>query len=351
MKNKIFTIGLTLLVTGSLFLVNCTKGKKSEAPSPDYEFESTQEMNRIQIILSDIEEIGGIAADQYTTMLPWASHTPLSIMQGTNTINSVAAVVAADNTPGVGGYTVTFNNTIGKDGHVRNGELRYNYGATTTVAAVDYYRQPGYTAVVSSVGYSVDDYSVAINSMTMTNTTPVDFPGPLPVHTPTNTNITWRYDADITITRAVGTGTQTSTFKGTVNKTLLNTRLNTPVPMPLPTMANTFTVYPTPYGSSLNHNKVWYNYSGTGEGSLQDAGPYGVTFNNLTRNLNSSPETFVSISGMFVTPERHPFLSGTMSFKPGAKPTRDVDFGAGADVDYNAKVTISGITYDVDCKP
>src|ERR1044072_9476529 len=121
MKNKAFTIGLTLLVAGSLFLVNCTKGKKSEAPSPDYEFVSTQDMNRVQMVISDIEEIGGIAADDYTTLLPWASYTPLSTMHGTNTINSVAANISA--LP-VGGYTVTFNNTIGKDGHVRNGELR-----------------------------------------------------------------------------------------------------------------------------------------------------------------------------------------------------------------------------------
>jgi hypothetical protein len=343
MKNKKFTIGLTLLMAGTLVLTNCTKGKMNEAPSPDYEFKSTQDMNRMTMIIADIDEIGATAANQYTNLFGWQSYTPLSIMQGTNTINSTAGVIAADNTPGVGGYTVTFNNTVGKDGHVRNGVLMFNYGATTTLVGVDYGRQPAFCAAVTAVGYTVDDYTVTINSMKVTNTTPVGFPSTTP-YTPANYNLTWSIASDIKVTHAA----EISTFNGTINKTLLNTKIGTQVPMPIAS-PQTFTAYPAT-GTSLNLPKAWYSYSGTGQGSLPDVGPYGVTITNLTRNFNSSPETFYSSAGMFVTPERHPFLSGTMTFKPGAKPTRDVDYGAGENCDYNAKVTISGITYDVDCK-
>lgn len=347
MKNKKFTIGLTLLMASTLVLTNCTKGKMNEAPSPDYEFKSTQDMNRVQMIISDIDEIGATAANQYTSLFGWQSYTPLSIMQGTNTINSTAGVIFADNTPGAGYYTVTFNNTVGKDGHVRNGQLRFSYGTTTTLTGVDYGRQPAFCASVTAIGYTVDDYSVTINSMKITNTTPVGFPSTTP-YTPANYNLTWSLACDVSINHAVGTTTETSSFVGTINKTLLNTKIGTPVPMPIAS-PQTFTAYPT-NGSSLNLPKAWYSYSGTGTGVLPDVGLYGVTITNLTRNFNSSPETFYSSAGMFVTPERHPFLSGTMTFKPGNKPTRDVDYGSGENCDYNVKVTISGISYDVDCK-
>lgn len=359
MKNKNFTIGLTLLLASAFFLTDCTKGKKNEPPSPDYEFESTIEMNRMQIILSDIHEICAVtSAGSYSSLLPWMSHTPMTTLQGTNTINSVAATVGATVLPSPLNFEATFNNTIGKDGHVRNGKLIFYAGATTTVPACEYYDQPGWTAVVSAVNYSIDDYTVAINSMTITNTTIVGFPAS--PNTPSNTALTWRQDADVTITRAVGSSTQTNSFKGTIYKTLLNT--NTGVFLTVPTATNsigyaqaTFTAY-KPSPRQIFCEKQWASYSGQGNGSLQDAGPYGVTFSGLTRNFNASPEKFLSITTSptitpgFVTPERHPFLSGTMSFKPGAKPTRDVDFGSNDHFDYNAKVTISGITYDVDCK-
>lgn len=345
MKNKKF--GLTLLVAGSLFLTNCTKNKTNEAPSPDYEMESTQEINRIQMIISDIGEIGAVAGDQNTTLLGWQSYTPLSIMQGTNTINSTNALVLADNTPGSGNYTVIFNNTIGKDGHVRNGILKFSYGATTTVAAVNYNMQPGYTAIVTSTAYTVDDYSVTINNMKITNTTIVGFP--VAPNTPSNTNITWSQQSDVSISRAVGTTTLTNTFNGTINKTLLNTKNGVIVPMPIASGPQTFTVY-VPSPASLNWAKAWISYSGQGSGTLHNGGSYNLTMNELTRNMNSSPEAFYSSAGMFITPERHPFLSGTMSFKQVEKPAREVDFGIGNVVDYNAKVTIQGVTYDVDCK-
>ena len=66
--------------------------------------------------------------------------------------------------------------------------------------------------------------------------------------------------------------------------------------------------------------------------------------------MNSSPEMFYAPSGLFQRAERHPFLSGAMTFKPSGKSIREVNCGTGDVVDYNVKVTIEGVTYDADCR-
>ncbi|HWY12390.1 MAG TPA: hypothetical protein VN026_13740 [Bacteroidia bacterium] len=341
MKNKKFTIGLTLLMAGSLFLTNCTKNKTNQAPSPDYEFESTKDIVKVQNIVTDIYEIAGQAGDGASGLLPYLSYTPLSVMQGTVTVNSTDAVVFAD--PIAKYYTVTFANTVGKDGHVRNGILKYDYSGSA-LSTVNYNRQPTFSGTVTSTGYTVDDYSVTINSMVIKNTTPIGFPTVSPFFPSAGYKLTWNQTSNVSIVRAAGT--ETLNWAGSIDKTLLNTN-NTAVPMPL-IGSQTFTIYPGPAYGSLNWAKAYNSYSGTGVVTLPSIGACNLTMTNLTRNMNSSPETFYAGTSMLVTPERHPFISGLMSFKPGAKATRDVDFGTADVVDYNAKVTISGITYDVD---
>ena len=112
--------------------------------------------------------------------------------------------------------------------------------------------------------------------------------------------------------------------------------------------SQTFTIYPGPAYGSLNWAKAYSSYSGAGTVTLPNLGACPLTMTNLTRNINSSPEAFYAGGGMLVTPERHPFISGLMNFKSSSKPARDVDFGVADVVDYNAKVTIEGITYEVD---
>jgi len=354
MKNKKLTIGLTLLMAGSVILTNCTKNKTSEAPSPDNETQSTKDMSRIATIVGDIIEIGAQGGDGASGLLPYLSYSPLVVMQGTTTINSTGAVLFVDQ--GSKYYTLTFSNTVGKDGHVRNGVLKYDYFPSTLIDSefssapplVDYYRQPAFRADVTSIGYSVDDYTIGINSFRITNTTPIGFPNITPYTPALGVKLTWRNNFDVSLSRAVGTTTETSTFVGTIYKTLLNTA-NTPVPMPL-ISPQTFTIYQGPAYGSLNWAKAYYSYNGTAVANLPNIGPTNVTMTDLTRNMNNSPEAFyMDGTSMLLSPEKHPFVSGYMSFKPGSKPSREVNFGVGEVVDYNAKVTIEGITYDVDC--
>ncbi len=343
MKNKKFTIGLTLLMAGSLFLTNCTKNKTNDPPSPDNETASTQEITKTQMIVSDIFEIAGQAGDGASGLLPFLSYAPLSVMQGTTTVNSTNAVLFVDLVTMY--YTVTFNNTVGKDGHVRNGVLKFDFSGSPVSANVQYFRHPAYSGTVTAIGYTVDDYSITINNMLIKNTTPVGFPTVAPFFPSAGYKLTWNQSGTVTMLRAAGT--ETLTWTGSIDKTLLNTN-NTAVPMPL-IGSQTFTIYPGPAYGSLNWAKAYTSYSGAGTITLPNIGACNFTMTNLTRNNNSSPQAFYAGTGMLVTPERHPYISGLMSFKPGSKPTRDVDFGTADVVDYNAKVTISGITYDVDC--
>jgi hypothetical protein len=355
MKNKKLSIVVYsyLLMAGTLLFTDCTKNKTNEAPSPDYEFETTKDMSRLQMIISDIGEMAAEAGDGASGILPHHSYPApgLSIMQGTVQVNNTPAVLFVD--PVTKYYTLTFANTIGKDGHVRNGTLTYNYYPSTYTdtefpaapPSVDYYRQPGFRCDVTSSGYSVDNNTVTITKFRITNTTPVGFPSISP-YTPANYNLTWREEVDVT----VATGAVVNSVNGTIYKTLLNTN-NTSVPMPGGISPQTFTIYPGPGYATLNWAKAYMSYSGSGVANLQNIGATNYTITNVTRNNNSSPEAFyMDGAGMFVSPERHPFLSGMMTFKPGAKATRDVNYGFGEVVDYNAKVTIEGITYEVDCR-
>lgn len=344
MKNKKFTLGLTLLMAGSLFLTNCTKNKTNEAPSPDNATQSTQEVVTVQMILCDIYDICGQVNDGASGLLPYLSYAPLSTMQGTTVINSTNHSPFVTFSVGTTYWReVTFNNTIGKDGRVRNGTLRFDY-SPSTVATVEYNRHPGFVCDVIATGYSVDDYTVGITSMRIKNTTPVGFPT-TPSLTPAFYKLTWNMTSNVTITR----GTETRSWNGSIDKTLLNTN-NSAVPMPT-VSPQTFTVYPPPAYGSLDWSKSYCSYSGSGSGTLANGDFYNMTMTNLTRNNNNSPQKFYAnpSDDMIMIPERHPFVSGLMSFKPGSKPTRDVDFGVAEVVDYNAKVTIEGITYDVDC--
>lgn len=350
MKNKKFTIGLTLLMAGSLFLTNCTKNKTNEAPIPDSDTQSTKDVAQLQIILNDIIEIGGQGNDGSSGLSPYLSSTLTSVKVGTATVPSNPAVIAIDLTNKF--YTVTFNNTPGNDGHVRNGVLKYDYATSTnSLVSQIFYRTPGYIGNVTATAYTIDNYSVTINSMQIKNLTQVGFPttGTL---TPANVNLSWAITADISVANPSGT----RNLKANLTKTLLNTN-NQPVPMPL-TGTQTFTIYSTPY-SFLSWQKAYVSYSGSGSGTAVSGGAFDYTLSGCTRNFNSSPEgakyiQYVSpnpnAATMVDDPERHPFLSGILTFKEGTKPTRVANFGSGDVVDYNAKVTISGITYDVDCR-
>lgn len=349
MKNKKFTIGLTLLLTGTLLLTNCTKNKTNEAPVPDNNTQSTADLAELQIILSDIIELAGQGHDA-TGISPYLSATVTAVKVGTTTVPSNP--VAPNVQTGPKYYSISFTNTPGNDGHVRNGLLWYDYSPSTATVPIIVHSTPGFIANVTATAYTIDDYSVSINSMTIRNTAPLGFPLTAGL-TPTNVNLSWAISANLT----VASPSWTRNITGEWTKTLLNTG-NQAVPMPV-VGTQTFMVFQGPAFAAVNWSRAYVSYSGTGSANLDDK-TIQYTINNLTRNFNSSPEGYKYIKYVPATnlyycpivdsPEKHPFLSGLMTFRRGADPERQVDFGVGDVADYNAKVTISGITYDVDCR-
>lgn len=348
MKNKKSTIGLMLLMAGSLVLTNCTKDKTNPQPEPDKDMTTTTEAVNTQMIVNDIQELCGQVCESNAFLLNDHDATPVTIMQGTNTINSSNALVNVGSTS----YTLTFNNTVGRDGRVRNGVLVFDYTATPASVPNKYYRIPGFIVDVTSVGYSVDNYTIGINNMRISNTTPIGFPGTAP-YFPSATNMSWKQTANVSVMSTDGTNTLTTTFNGTINKTLLNTN-NTSIPMPPGPSATTYTVfgYSGVNNNFLKLNLQYTSYSIEGTGTLANGSAYTLATNSpLTRNFVSSPELFVVVGNNLITVQRHPFLTGEVSFKPTGKSDRIINFGdAGTVVDYNTKVTIDGITYSHDIR-
>ncbi|MGZ3884944.1 MAG: hypothetical protein ACXVP0_05030 [Bacteroidia bacterium] len=349
MKNKKFTIGLAILIAGAVAFTGCTKNKTNPAPDPDKDASAATDASLAQITITDIGEIGAQACEGYGYMTAMFSATPMPTSIAWNGTTALvpspmqAAVVV--NTVAPFYNIVTFSNTVGRDGHVRNGTLKFDYSLTDPVTNAVYFRQPGLHVVVTATNYTVDKDTVKINSMTLMNTTPLGFPT-VGNNVPSKVNMTWTQASDVVIKRADG---KTITWNGTMTKTLLNTN-NTSVPTASGSV--TYTVYPsTPsYGSGLFWNKAYMSYTGNGSGSINGEAYTLQISTPLIRNMNTSPEAYLSLGGVLQSPELHPFLQGVMAIKPGTKSVRTIDFGSETRVDYDANVVIDGITYPVDVK-
>jgi hypothetical protein len=347
MKNKKFTIGAALLLAGSLLLTNCTKNKTNKEISPDYEKNSTKEVSKLHWFAADIFDLCMEACDKQQIS---AIHNYSSAVIVTVNTNTFSHNIASP--PSISGkqITINFNNCVGSDGHLRNGTLMFDY--TPTTIPVTEPRQPKWLANVTATNYSVDNYTISLSNFQIFNSTPFGYPAP--PYTPSVTPLTWQESGNMTVVSTTGTGstaaTHTNSWGGTLEITLLNT-FNQSVPTPSGNV--NFTVNPNPSGNSspLQWEKAHLMYSGTTTGSLENIGAFNATVTATTRNLNTSPETWYKnpSTNMLISAQKHPFLSGKMTFKPGSKPTRDIDYGVSTVVDYNAKMTIEGRTYDVDC--
>lgn len=350
MKNKKFAIGAALLMAGSLLLTNCTKNKTNEALSPDNEKNTSKEVSKLHWFAADIFDICLEACDkgQLSAVHNYSGSVVVSV--GTNTFAHVAA-----GPPTIMGkvYTIVFNNTVGKDGHLRNGTLQFDYTPSPVVTATEP-KHTQWIANVTATNFTIDDYSLTVTGMQIANTTPVGYPAP--PYTPSVTSLSWKETGNISVSRTVGSGTNavttTNTWSGTLNMVLLNT-FNQAVPTPTAgSITPTINLNPNGNTSPLQWQYAHISYDGTSTGTLDNGiGAFTSTITAATRNMNVSPETWYkdNVTNMLVSAEKHPFLTGTLTFKPGSHPTRVVDYGISTIVDYNAKVTIQGITYNVDC--
>lgn len=306
--NKLFFGITTLVLAGSLIFTSCRKREKQEE-EPDQETSTASDNANMENISSDMDAMGGEVAEN-GTLSQYRS-------DGTN----VLSIAPCATVTGFGTSTITvdFGTTgcTGADNRIRTGKIFYDLSQCTS-SATTYYRNPGFKVIITSQNYVVDGNAVTITNKTIQNTTPLSVGGQTVF---TGTNLTWNITANISIAKANNGGTVTWTCNRT--KELINT--------------NDVACY---HGQTLpiTWSMAKVKIKGTASGVNSKGEQYTVTATDLIRDFTCTPSANY--------PKRHPFISGTLDYKPGTRPTRHVDYGNGG-CDLNATVTVNGVTYAI----
>ncbi|MCA0430073.1 MAG: hypothetical protein LCH32_06175 [Bacteroidetes bacterium] len=307
MKN--IKLSLAIILISGIAITSCKKRDTKKEEERDTEQATVSDNNTAENISSDVDVMGSQVSENGNVTTFRSSSTDLLIAA------SCATVTSAFNGTAITTATVDFGSScVGKDGRTRSGKLFYDFTGSTSNAK--FYRNPGFKMVVTSQNYLVDGNSVSITK-TVTNTTPVS------IGTGTNpgTNLTWQITGNVTIVKANNEGTITRSCNRT--KTLLNT--------------NDANVYKGQF-LAIDWTKAIIQLNGTANGTNAKGENFSVTATNLVRDFNCAPDP--------LRPHRHPFISGTLQYTPGNRPTRYVDFGNGA-CDFGAIVTIEGQQFSI----
>lgn len=307
------TAGLTMVILFSLVLTvsSCRKKEPEPEPVPDTEQSTAADNNLAEGTAADIDAMGSQASEN--------SELSTFRMNGNGMYSSnvltVAPCATVSTVPASRVFTVDFGSScIGRDGRVRSGKLVYDFSASPTSAI--YYRNPGFIMKVTSYNYIVNGHQVNIINKTVKNTTPINLPStPNP-----GTNLTWSVNANISITKSGG---GVITWLCNRTKELTNT--------------NDTNCY---RGQSLHiiWAKAIVKLNGSASGVNARNESYASVATNVVRDFNCSPD--------LQHPHRHPFISGTVSYTPGTRPVRLINYGNGA-CDLNATVTINGVSYNI----
>jgi hypothetical protein len=308
-NSKISTYLLLGVVTLSLSLGSCRKKEEDvvEEESTDTEQSTAEDNNTAEAYVVDIESIGSEVTEKGT----------LEQYKDASEEGITASACATITGYGTKIVTVDFGTgCVGNDGRTRSGKLIYDFTASTPTTAI-YYRNPGFSMSVSSQNYVVDGYTVNITNKNVTNTTPAT----LPSGVNPGTNLTWAVNANVSIVKPNGAGTISWTCTRT--KELVNT--------------SDSACY---RGQSLAivWSKAIVKINGSASGVNAKSENYTSVATNLVRDFNCSPDVS--------RPRRHPFISGTIVYTPGARRVRTLDYGTGA-CDLSAVLTIGTKTYTI----
>ena len=304
MKTSKIYLGLGVaLIACSITFSSCRKRDKTPEVEPDTEQSTATDNNLAEGTSSDIEAMGSQVAESYTiTTYKTNGNGILSMAPCASVLSNTVAKT----------YTVDFGTTgcVGADGRVRTGKLFFDFSGSVPATAI-YYRNPGFKMVVTSSNYVVDGNAVTITNKTITNTTPAGAPA--------GTNLTWAISANISIAKANSGGN----ISWSCNRTKELTNTSDPL-----CYANQTT--------AINWTKAKIKINGTTSGTNAKGESFSATATNLVRDFTCAPDVS--------KPHRHPFISGTISYTPGSRPVRLIDFGNGA-CDFNGTVTINGQTW------
>jgi hypothetical protein len=314
--SKITFVTAALFVAASLTFTSCKK-KEKETQEPDNEQSTAQDNNMAENTDNDMIAMGSQLSENSGTLTTYKtidSNSGLMMLPNCATISATTGTFTAGSATLTAplSYTVDFGNTgcVGQDQRVRKGQLIFEFPNAS--ATTKWYRNPGFKMVVKSNGYTVDGNLVAINGKTITNTTPNTNPG---------TNLTWSIQSDIQITK-----TNNEIVKWNCSRTKELT--NTSDPLCYSGQAN-----------PINWTKAIVKLNGSSSGINAKGESFTAVATDLIRNFNCTPNA--------AQPHRHPFVSGTIAYTPGTRPTRTINYGNQNDCDFNATITINGQTYAI----
>lgn len=287
-------------------LVSCRKNSGPKVPK-DNDTQTAQDNFYAENISNDILNIGSQAIE----------NASLTTYKASQTADAQLLPMAPGATiTGIGTLTITVDFGTGvlcKDGRIRQGKLIFDL-STSTPTTNTKYRNPGFRCIITSQNYVVDNYSVNIINKVIANTTPTS----IPTGTNPGTNLTWSISANIQITKPNNGGT--ITWNCTRTKELLNT--NDP-------MCYQGQNYP------INWPKAKIKINGSASGVNAKGENYTLVAKDLVKDFTCSPYPNA--------PYRHPFISGTIEYTPGNKPTRYINYGNGT-CDAEASITVNGVT-------
>jgi hypothetical protein len=307
MKTSKIYLGLAVaLIAGAITFTSCRKKQTTAATSADTEQSTATDNNLAENTSNDIVSMGSQVCESGALSTFKTSETEVLTLAPCATITPNASTKT---------YTVDFGTTgcVGTDGRTRTGKLIYNYSATSPTTSI-HYRNPGFNVSVTSSNYVVDGNQINIINKTIKNTTPNSIPtGPNP-----GTNLTWAITANISIVKA---NAETVSWSCSRTKELTNT-------------SNTAC-----YGGqtvAIDWTKAIVKLNGTASGTNAKGESFTATATNLVRDFNCAPDPNHI--------HRHPFISGTISYTPGSRPARLIDYGNGT-CDLVGTITINGQTY------
>jgi len=311
-KTSGISLGLaTLFIIASLLFSSCRKKEKETVEEEEDTEQSTSTDNNIaESYVADIESIGGQVSDGGS----------LSTYKTAGTSGIEALEAASCATVTISGQTVTvdFGTTgcVGMDGRSRTGKLIYDFSGSASGAI--HYRNPGFSMNVTSQNYVVDNYTVNVGNKTISNITP----NTIPSGVNPGTNLKWAVSANVSILKPGNAGTISWTCNRT--KELTNT-----------SDTNCYKGQSLP----IVWTKAIVKLNGSASGVNAKGENYSAVAANLVRDFNCAPDPVLR-------PHRHPFISGTITYTPGSRPVRTIDYGNGA-CDMLATVTINGHVYNV----
>jgi hypothetical protein len=96
------------------------------------------------------------------------------------------------------------------------------------------------------------------------------------------------------------------------------------------------TVYHPSGNFPIAWNKAQLKLNGSANGTTASGVGYTVSLSNLLWSATCTPDP--------LRPFRHPFIAGSITFTPGNKPARVINYGNGS-CDFNAQVCIPAYNY------